>query len=239
MRLVLLILIFALCKSSTGRLTPKYNYQLIRNAIKSVSIFGTCSLLSVTAPIVCYGLSTAPYGLQKGRLLPCEARSNCVSTSSIKSLDKYGLPWEYDQESDFQFDALVKAVGKDPYMKIIEQDSSNFYLHAQAKSSFPPTGIDDVEFLLNTQDKLVTYRSNSRDALKAGGTVVGDGGANRNRLESVRQRLGLREMGAEADEEAYLLEAGQKRQRSLLEQLLAASQPSEINFVDNSVPDQD
>ena len=56
---------------------------------------GTLCLLAIifgTMPVHAADAETVPYGLKKGRLQVCAAQSNCISTSSIKSLDKYGSP---------------------------------------------------------------------------------------------------------------------------------------------------
>lgn len=180
--------------------------------------------------------SKAPqYGLSKGRLLPCKSVSNCISTSSVNSVDKYARPWAFEKDAAAEFEDLVSAVRGYSYLKLADVDAMNLYLRAEAKSAVPPTGVDDVEFLLNAKEKLITYRSNSRELLKAGADLVGDGGSNRNRLEAVRRRLGVQEMGMNDETAAYVEQVTNKM--SFFERLKAASQPNEINFIDNSVPE--
>jgi len=173
------------------------------------------------------------YGLVNDRLLKCKAQSNCVSTSSVNSVDKYARPWSFDNDPAAEFDQLVQVITSDPYLKLVEQDKDKGYLRAEAKSAFPPTGTDDIEFLINAKEKLITYRSNSRDTVALGTEIVGDGGANVNRLASLQRKLGLSEMQMDEDMAQYLKA---NREMNFLERIRMASQPNDINFLDNSVP---
>jgi uncharacterized protein (DUF1499 family) len=181
-------------------------------------------------------LKPAPqiYGLKNNRLLPCKSKSNCISTSSIKSLDKYSTPWAFEIDSDAMYDDLINAIKADSYLKLVESDPESKYLHATAKSAVPPSGTDDVEFLVNDKDKIVTYRSNSRDVLFAGTQVIGDGGSNKNRLESIKKRIKTIDNENQAEIFAYEKEYGKL---TIFEKMSMASQPNDINFLDNSVPD--
>ncbi|CAN0169733.1 unnamed protein product, partial [Phaeothamnion confervicola] len=90
----------------------------------------------------------------------------------------------------------VNAVKADSTLKVVDVDVERLYLRAEAKSAVPPTGIDDIEFLIKPDDGLVTYRTKSRDTVFVGPLAVSDGGSNRNsRLEGVRSRLGWPEAG--------------------------------------------
>ena len=91
-----------------------------------------------------------------------------------------------------------------------------------------------MEFLLNVLDNIVTCRSNSRELVYAGTQLIGDAGSNRNRLETVRRRLGWSEMGAEPELAAYLKEV---ESTNFFQRMQIASQPSEVNFLDDSVPE--
>ena len=174
------------------------------------------------------------YGLQDGRLQKCKTLSNCISTSSVSSLDKYGRPWKYNDPSSEEFAKLVDIIKADPYLKLAEYEADKLYVHVEAKSAFPVGSIDDIEFLLNDRDKIITYRSNSRDVTVVGGQVVGDGGANRNRLAGIKDKLKVEEMGVSDEVESFMKTT---KKRSFLDQLRIASTPNEINFIDNSVPD--
>lgn len=180
-------------------------------------------------------IDNAPkYGLKKGRLLPCKSESNCISSSSIKSYEKYGRPWAFPGEPDAQFEKILSALKSDPYLKLAESDPATRYVRAEAKSAVPPTGVDDVEFLINSADKIITYRSNSRELVRAGMQVIGDAGSNKNRLEGIKRKLGVSEMQMDADAEAFVKEISSL---GIIESMRYLSEPSDINFLDNSVPE--
>lgn len=181
---------------------------------------------------------TASFGLVDGRLLKCKAKSNCISTSSISSVDKYARPWSFSSSKTptEEFSTIESIIKGDSFLKLVESDPSKMYIHAEAKSAFPPDGIDDLEFLVIGPDHLITYRSNSRILVPLGTDIVGDGGANRNRLSSIQQKLGVAEMAMDDDTVRYI----QKNNRmNFLDRLRAASEPNEVNFLDNSVPENE
>ena len=60
-------------------------------------------------------------------------------------------------------------------MKDVNDDK--LYMRAEAKSAVPPSGIDDIELFVNELDHIITYRSNSRDVVMAGASVVPDSGS--------------------------------------------------------------
>ena len=176
------------------------------------------------------------YGLKKDRLLPCKTKSNCISSSSISSLEHYGRPWSFsatDGDGEFKkITSALKAVTEFP-LKVVEVDESKRYVRVETKSAIPITGIDDIEFLVNSLDNIITYRSNSREVIMAGPENVGDGGSNKNRLEVIRRKLGVTEMGMN-DEAEDFMKANEKL--SIFDRMNMASQPNEINFLDNKVP---
>lgn len=69
----------------------------------------------------------------------------------------------------------------------------------------------------------------------AGPQVVGDGGSNRNRLESIRRSLGLKEMNQNNEVDAYIKEFNDM---NFIQQQQMASLPNPINFIDNSVAEE-
>ena len=181
-------------------------------------------------------------GLKNGRLLQCSARSNCVSTSSIKSVDKYSRPWAFEGSADGMFDKIL-AVADQMELRVAEKDKGSLYVHLTAKSAVPPTGVDDVELLINPTDHIITFRSNSREVVFAGTQQVGDRGSNRNRLQSLQRKLGVAEQGVSE----YGAEYFQSSSSGLpFDGLLpsanlfraGANEPNDINFLDNTVPEQ-
>lgn len=140
-----------------------------------------------TQPTITHSEGNPPveqiFGLKKDRLLKCKVSSNCISTSSIESLEKYGRPWSFSKDIDDEFDDIVAVLKSTQFVNVVEANKDKYYIHAEAKSAVPPSGVDDIEFLLNKLDKIIAYRTNSRELVYAGYTMVGDGGSNKNRLE--------------------------------------------------------
>eukprot|EP01039_Chlorochromonas_danica_P008778 gene8778-9680_t len=171
-----------------------------------------------------------PFGIVEGRLLKCAAKSNCVSTSSISSVEKYSAPWEFGKSAEEEFDEVVNVLQSDPTIKIVEADKSKYYIHAEATTSLPTYGIDDVEVLLNPDEKIITYRSNSRQVVRIGSDVLSDGGTNKNRLLDLQKQLGLKAMG----EQEELLDKifGDKKQLYFFDQFHLSAEPDEVNFLD-------
>lgn len=190
-----------------------------------------CSL-----PLLCgtpVPAAPADFGVVNGRLRACPQQGNCISTAAVSSLEKYGRPWVVGGGSEEAWEALQRELAANKLLTVVEKDDQTKYIRATAKSAVPPSGVDDIEFLLLPAEGLLTYRSNSREVVRLGGGVVGDGGSHLNRLRSIRSHLGLREMGSEPDEDAG---GG-----SFLDKLRSgfgytANGASEINFLDNSVP---
>lgn len=173
------------------------------------------------------------FGLKKGRLLPCKQLSNCISSSSVNSIDKFGNPWEFGSQGKdglTEFKDIKDIISDMPETyTLVDSNEENLYLHATAKSVVPPNSIDDIEFLINPLDKIITYRSNSREVIVAANSVLSDNGSNKNRLQSIKRKLGVKEMGTISEQ--YDLE-----KPNFFRYQQAASLPNEINFIDNSVP---
>lgn len=216
---------------------------LLRKAVRNLGSIATSLAIVTGANTVAHAEDTTTnqvvnsndYGLQEGRLRKCKTISNCISTSSINSVEKYGRPWVFSKPGEEEFQQLVGAIKADPFLKLVEQDATKQYLHIEAKSAFPPDGIDDYEFLVNNDDKIISYRGNSRTPVKLGGSqIVGDAGVIRNRLSSIQRKLNVREMAMDTETENFM---NSMKKKNIFELIQEASQPNEINFIDNSVPD--
>jgi uncharacterized protein (DUF1499 family) len=217
----------------------EWNQKLLSPARKPISFLIASTIPFGLIEIPTDAIAVTPsiqqeYGLQKGRLLKCKAKSNCISTSSINSVEKYAPPWTFSANPTDEYKQLLSIIQSDPFLKLVNQDDESLYIHAEAKSAFPPDGIDDLEFLINQQDKLITYRSNSRNIVYVGTEIVGDAGVNRNRLTQIQRKLQVEEMNYDNEVENYLKE---NDKLNFFEKLRRASEPSDINFVDNSVPE--
>lgn len=69
----------------------------------------------------------------------------------------------------------------------------------------------------------------------AGTQIVGDGGSNINRLNTIKRRLGVNEMALSEDGEQAIKDS-KNIQYVDIKRMIKASEPSEINFLDNSIP---
>ena len=214
---------------------------VIQSVSKKVACFGLSSFLLLDAPYGGVNAADAPavplYGLKKDRLLPCKSKSNCFSSSSISSLDHYAKPWSFtSKDGDQEYQEIVKVLGSitEFPLTIVDKDESKRYIRAETRSAIPLTGTDDIEFLVNGLDNIITLRSNSREVVMAGPENIGDGGSNKNRLEVIRRKLGVEEMGVAASYDEKDLYQEQEKM-GLFGRMNAASQPNDINFLDNSV----
>ena len=136
-------------------------------------IFGL-SLLTLLG--ACSGSPPDKLGVQNGRLAPCPASPNCVSSQAgdaehrIDPLPLNGSPGETRSR-------LLAVLASEPRVKLVAQQDD--YLRAEFTSRVLRF-VDDVEFLIGAQ--AVDVRSASR-------LGHGDFGVNRERIEHLRQRL--------------------------------------------------
>lgn len=221
-----IVLLLALqCKLTHGR-------QILSRILNSIGRGSSCLLLFHST--ICFAADIT-------RLQPCPTEGNCISTASVRSIEHYARPWELPESVTVEqaWTSLKNELASNKLFKVVDTRDEDKYVRAEAKSAVPPTGIDDVEFLILSADRLVTFRSNSREVVRAGG-VVGDGGSHANRLQTIRNHLKLREMGA-YDENELMVE---QEQTSFFGKLKSgfgytSNKPADINFLDNSVPTQD
>ena len=115
-------------------------------------------------------------GVVNGRLASCPSSPNCVSTEAtdVKHLI---VAIAFDEAPAQAFERLKKAIVAVPRLKIVTE--SGDYLHAEA-TSLVFRFVDDVEFFVDREMKVIHFRSASR---------VGhsDLGANRARMERIRE----------------------------------------------------
>ena len=118
--------------------------------------------------------------------------SNCVSTASVRQIDLYMPPWKYPESinSDEAMARLKGAVSLDDKLSIVEQKGD--YLLVRATRNFC---IDELQFVIKPTDNIVTFRGQQVE-----GPNVNDFGANRKRLDELRQNSGgiFTSMGDEA-----------------------------------------
>jgi len=126
-------------------------------------------------------------------ITPCPTKvnsnKNCVSTSNIKQLDNYLAPWTFECTPDEAFARLKGVIASEPSYIITDIDADSKYIKVETKRG--PV-FDEMEFLINCDDKVVIFRSgekptNGTDDEDSGGSLP-DFGANRNRMDAIRKK---------------------------------------------------
>jgi uncharacterized protein (DUF1499 family) len=143
-------------------------HELILFCIAMVAIFAACS-----------GKRPSNLGAPDGKLNPCPASPNCVSSQAV--------------DKEHHIDALkytgTRAEAKDRMEKVISSmkrakiiTAKDDYLHAEFTSALFRF-VDDVELYFDDAEKLIEVRSASR-------VGYGDMGVNRKRVERIRELFG-------------------------------------------------
>jgi uncharacterized protein (DUF1499 family) len=121
----------------------------------------------------------AGLGVRDGRLPPCPGKPNCVCSQDDRP--RHAIePLRFEGDPSEAWARLRQVVAGLPRTNVVT--ATDNYLHAECKT-FVFRFTDDVEFLLDSDRKLIHVRSASR----AGRS---DFGVNRRRVESVRQAFG-------------------------------------------------
>lgn len=111
-------------------------------------------------------------------LPPCPPSPNCVSTLAPASDERHAIaPYRYRKSRVETKEALKAAIATLPRTKLIEEDEA--YLRYEV-TSLLLRFIDDVEFVIDDDEKMIHFRSASR-------TGYGDFGMNRKRMEEIRR----------------------------------------------------
>jgi uncharacterized protein (DUF1499 family) len=147
---------------------------------RAVLIIGIAAC--VVAPAVSLGVLSAlarkpdDLGVDGGRLAPCPDSPNCVSSSAEDPVHRID-PITFDGPTDVALARLKQAIATIPRTHIVSENDG--YLHAEA-TSLIFRFVDDVEFLVAGDEKLIHIRSASRVGRS-------DLGINRARVERIRQ----------------------------------------------------
>lgn len=114
-----------------------------------------------------------------GRIPPCPASPNCVSSAPGTDSEHFVEPLPYPGTLDDAKAHLLEIIQAMPRTRITRNDSD--YLHVEY-TSFLFRFVDDLEFWFNADPPIVHVRSASR---------VGhsDLGANRKRVERIRTQF--------------------------------------------------
>ena len=117
-------------------------------------------------------------GVRDGKLAPCPSTPNCVCSQSEDAGHKIE-PLTYKSTPEVAFTQLKQAIESQPRTKIITQSPN--YLYAEFTSAIMKF-VDDVEFYLDEDAKVIHVRSASR-------LGQSDLGVNRKRIETIRAKL--------------------------------------------------
>jgi uncharacterized protein (DUF1499 family) len=118
----------------------------------------------------------ADLGPQGGKLRPCPNSPNCVSTFAMDELHRIE-PFPFSDSPDAALARLKTAILLQPRVQIIT--ATDRYLHAEFTTALLRF-VDDVEFLIDPEQKVIHFRSASRIGYS-------DLGANRKRMEAIRR----------------------------------------------------
>jgi uncharacterized protein (DUF1499 family) len=114
-------------------------------------------------------------GVKEGRLAACPSSPNCTCSQDT---DEHAIePFAFTGEPADAWAKLKRVLAEHPRTRIVSE--SDDYLHAEC-TSLLFRFVDDVEFLMDREKRLIHVRSASR----AGRS---DLGVNRKRVEQMRQ----------------------------------------------------
>ena len=115
-------------------------------------------------------------GVKDGRLAPCPATPNCISSQAADEAHRMD-PIPFSGEADAALARLKAVLAARPRTTVVEERGD--YLRAESLSRVFRF-VDDVEFLVDRAAKVIHFRSASR---------VGrwDLGVNRKRMEEIRK----------------------------------------------------
>jgi uncharacterized protein (DUF1499 family) len=130
----------------------------------------TLALLSATAK------RPDSLGVAYGRLAPCPDAPNCVCSQADDDAHRMD-PIPFDGDADAAWSRLKATLAKQPRITVVEEKRD--YLRAEAVSLLFRF-VDDVEFLIDRDAKVIHFRSASRAGR-------GDLGVNRQRMEAIRK----------------------------------------------------
>jgi uncharacterized protein (DUF1499 family) len=141
-------------------------------------------ILILLSPAIALGILSAlarkptNLGVTAGRLAPCPDSPNCVC-SHAPDTEHAIEPIRFTGEAEAVIGRLKAIIGNLPRMAIVTETPD--YLHAEARSLIFRF-VDDVEFLVDRDAKLIHIRSASR-------VGKSDLGVNRKRMEQIRKAL--------------------------------------------------
>ena len=115
-------------------------------------------------------------GVKNGRLAPCPDTPNCVSSQADDEAHRME-PIPFDGDAGAAIDRLKAVLAAQPRIAIVEAQGD--YLHAEC-ASLLFRFVDDLEFVVDRDAKVIHFRSASRVGRS-------DMGVNRRRMEEIRK----------------------------------------------------
>ncbi|MFQ4138257.1 DUF1499 domain-containing protein [Nodosilinea sp. PGN35] len=125
------------------------------------------------------GQRPANLGVKDGKLTPCPQSPNCVISQGAADAEHGIAPLAYSDDPAQAMALLEAVVNAMPRTTVVEK--TDRYLYAEFASKLMGF-VDDVEFYLDPSESVIHVRSASR-------LGQSDLGANRKRIESIRQAL--------------------------------------------------
>ena len=126
----------------------------------------------------CAGTRPTNLGVGTGRLAPCPASPNCISSDDADT-DHWASPLVFDGDPATAWSAARTAVLSLPRTEIVSETEG--YLHAECRSAVFGF-VDDLELHLRLEGGIIAVRSASR-------LGYSDWGVNRHRVEELRATL--------------------------------------------------
>jgi uncharacterized protein (DUF1499 family) len=155
--------------------------QVLRVMISLLVVTAIAITMILTIPggkTILAGQRPTNLGIQSGEFAPCPSSPNCVSSFSQDPEHKIA-PLTYNSTPAEAMAKLKKVIQSLERTKIIT--ATDNYLYAEFTSALMGF-VDDVQFLLDAEKKVIQVRSASR---------LGDSdlGVNRQRMETIRNQL--------------------------------------------------
>ena len=154
--------------------TNKCNNEQSRTSF----LASTCTALSSIV------LAPSPSAAADQSITGCAATSkNCISTMNVKNIDSYSPPWTFEVSPDEAFARIKGVLTSDDSFRLTDVDADARYVKANVQRPFPDKGLDEVEFLVKGDDKVVVFRISEKEE-----GISSDSGVNRRRIDSVRKK---------------------------------------------------
>lgn len=162
--------------------TKKTIFTFIFLLLAAVLLLGAS--LTISGDKVFAGIRPTNLGINLGQLTPCPSTPNCVNSQSADATHQI-QPISYDSSSQEAWASLKDAIATFNRAKIIAETDNYIY----AEFTLPIVGfVDDVEFQLDENNKLINVRSASR-------LGESDLGVNRQRVENIRTKFAQLQAG--------------------------------------------